>query len=113
MNQVDRGKGARIRVNRGCLGWVVILSSAALVWLVAGSLRAGDLARAYFATAHGPGATVTNVQIDAASPAVPPFWSVTVSGDVTEEGRTTPSYESHMILWVEPITGIVLGAGSG
>jgi hypothetical protein len=83
------------------------------VWLGAGWLRAADVARAYFAGAHGAGATVSNVSVDSQTPAIPPFWSVTIGGEVTEAGRTAPSYESHMILWIEPITGIVLGGGSG
>jgi hypothetical protein len=95
------------------VAWVVVLMVVLAVWLGLGSLRATTIARDAFAVAHGPGATVANVQIEGSGPAIPPFWSVTISGDVIEAGRTDPAYRSHMILWVEPITGSVFVGGSG
>jgi hypothetical protein len=83
------------------------------VWLVAGIVRAETVARDYFGTAHGLGATVADVHVEGSGPAIPPFWSVTISGDVIEAGKTTPSYRSALILWVEPITGWVIVNGAG
>ena len=91
----------------------VVIVAVLASWLGLGSLRATAVARDYFGQAHGPGATVANVQIEGAGPVIPPFWSVTISGDVIEAGRTTPVYQSHMILWVELITGWVFVNGSG
>ena len=79
---------------------MVVIAVVLAVWVGLGSLRATTIARAYFAQAHGPGATVANVQIEGAGPAIPPFWSVTISGHVIEAGSTTPAYQSHVILWV-------------
>jgi len=95
------------------LAGVVVLVVVLASWLGLGSLRATAIARDYFAQAHGPGALVANVQVEGAGPAIPPFWSVTISGDVIEAGRTTPAYRSQMILWVESITGWVFVSGSG
>jgi hypothetical protein len=51
--------------------------------------------------------------IDAASPGLPPFWEVNISGDVIEAGATTPAYRSNMRLWIEPLSGFVLENGAG
>jgi hypothetical protein len=93
--------------------WLLVIVVVLAVWLAAGALRAETVARDYFVTAHGSGATVAGVQVEGSGPAVPPFWSVTLSGDVIETGKTTPSYRSAMILWVEPITGWVIVTGAG
>jgi hypothetical protein len=90
----------------------VVLAVLFAGWLFVGNLRAEGLARDYFAHGHGT-ATVTNVTVDAISPAVPPFWEVDISGDVIEAGGTTPAYRSAMRLWVEPFTGVVFMNGSG
>lgn len=82
------------------------------VWLIVGLLRAEAVARDYYAHAHGS-ATVANVQSDGMAPGFPPFWQVQIHGDVIEAGRTSPSYESSMRLWVEPITGFVIVMGAG
>lgn len=95
------------------VAWVVVIVAVLATWLGLGTLRAAAIARDYFAGAHGPGATTANVRIEGAGPAIPPFWSVTISGDVIEAGRTTPAYQSHMILWVESITGLAFVIGSG
>ncbi len=95
------------------LAWLVVLAVVVTAWLGAGWLRAADIARTYFAGAHGAGSSVSKVSVDSQSPAFPPFWTVTIGGDVTEAGRAGPSYESHMILWIEPISGVVLNGGSG
>ena len=83
------------------------------IWLAAGLFRAETVARDYFAAEHGEGATVADVHVEGSGPAIPPFWSVTISGDVIEADKTTPAYRSAMILWVEPITGWVLVTGAG
>jgi hypothetical protein len=83
-----------------------------VAWITAGFLRADAVARDYFAHAHGS-ATVANVQSDAMTPGVPPFWQVQIRGDVIEPGRSGPAYQSSMRLWVEPITGFVIVMGAG
>ncbi len=93
--------------------WLLVFAVLVAVWLAAGIWRAETVARGYFATAHGEGATVANVQVEGSGPAIPPIWSVTISGDVMEAGKTTPSYRSAMILWVEPIAGWVMVNGAG
>ena len=82
-------------------------------WVLDGALRAEAAARAWFAGAHGPGATVENVEVTGVAPAIPPFWQVQISGDVVEAGRTTPSYRSYMSVWIEPLTGLGFASGSG
>jgi hypothetical protein len=82
-------------------------------WVALGVLRAESVARAYFAAAHGGGATLANVTIEGSGPAIPPFWSVRISGDVVETGQTTPVYRSHLILWVEPLSGWALVNAGG
>jgi hypothetical protein len=71
------------------------------------------VARAYFEGAHGDGATVTNVEVTGAIPLVPPFWGVSIDGDVREPGPNGQGYRSAMLLCLEPITGWVLVCGSG
>ena len=93
--------------------WLLVLAVLLAIWLAAGLFRAETVARGYFATAHGEGVTVADVHIEGSGPAVPPFWSVTINGDVIEAGNTTPSYRSAMVLWVEPITGWVIVNGAG
>ena len=87
---------------------MAVLVVALAAWLVIGVLRAEPVARAYFARAHGEGATVENVQVMTVAPAIPPFWAVNISGEVIEAGRTAPGYISAMWLWIEPVTGWVL-----
>jgi hypothetical protein len=91
----------------------IVLVGLLASWLGIGSLRTTTVARDWFALAHGPGSTVANVQVEGAGPAIPPFWSITISGDVIEAGRSTAAYRSHMMLWVEPVTGWVFANGSG
>jgi hypothetical protein len=55
---------------------------------------------------------VTNVETQL-SPVVPPFWSVSISGDVIQPGQTRPVYRSYMNVWVEPITGWVILMNAG
>lgn len=101
-----------MRLRRGRIVAVVVLGLVA-VWVAAVLVRSGGVARDYFASAHGTGSAATNVTIDGSGPAVPPFWSVTISGDVTEPGGTAPAYRSSMILWVEPVSGLVIVQASG
>lgn len=112
----EAGAAIRARTRRRVSArvvWLLLVLVALVVWLAAGHLRATAIAGDYFVRAHGAGASVTNVQVEGAGPAIPPFWSVTISGDVIEAGRTTPAYTSHMILWVEPVTGWVFVNGAG
>jgi hypothetical protein len=81
------------------------------IWLLMGLLRADLVARDYFAQIH-EGQTVTNVETHL-SPTIPPFWSVSIDGDVIQPGQTSPIYRSHMNVWVEPISGWVIMAGAG
>jgi hypothetical protein len=82
-------------------------------WLVIGAVRAPTVARDYFAAAHGSGATVTNVDIQGAIPLIPPFWGVSVQGDIQEPQMGSQRYISAMLLCIEPITGWVLVCGAG
>jgi hypothetical protein len=54
-----------------------------------------------------------NVGVEIEAPAIPPFWVVSISGDVIEAGRTSPGYRSAMLLVVEPFTGSVIVFGAG
>jgi hypothetical protein len=99
-------------MRRRWIALAVVLALAA-AWVLVGMVRAESAARAWFATAHGEGVTVANVEVTGVAPAIPPFWQVTISGDVVEAGRTTPAYRSYMIVWVEPVTGFGFANGSG
>jgi hypothetical protein len=102
------------RPARGRLARAIVVIAVALVaWLVIGVLRSGTVARDYFARAHGTGATVVNVDVEFEAPAIPPFWVVSISGDVIEAGGTSPVYRSAMLLVVEPFTGWVVVFGAG
>jgi hypothetical protein len=94
---------------RGCVIPLVLLAG----WLVVGAVRAPMVARDYFAGAHGAGATVTNVEIHGSIPLIPPFWGVSIQGDVREPQMTGPGYISAMLLCIEPITGWVIVCGAG
>jgi len=89
---------------------VLVLAGA---WVMFGIVRAETAARAWFASAHGLGATVSHVEVTGVGPAIPPFWHVTISGEVIEAGRTSPSYRSYMSVWIEPVTGFGFADGSG
>lgn len=99
---------------------VVLVAAAMVAWVAFGSLSHKDaidqahattLAREFFDGAHGSGAIVTNVQILSISLGndVPSHsaWKVNISGNVTEVGRTSPSYTSYMWLWVDAESGAV------
>ena len=92
---------------------LAIVVAALVVWLAIGAIRAPSVARDYFAHAHGTEATVSNVELRGAIPLVPPFWGVSVDGDVREPQMTGPGYKSAMLLCIEPITGIVIVCGAG
>jgi hypothetical protein len=92
---------------------LVVLAVLLAGWLVMGVLRSEAVARDYFAYAHGAGATVVNVGVQFQAPVIPPFWVVSISGDVIEAGRTSPVYRSAMLLVVEPFTGSVIVFGAG
>lgn len=86
-----------------------IIALAVAGWVVAGLLRAPALARDYLERLERPkqlsGVTMT------LGPAIPPFWSVHIVAKVTE--ATGTSYSTAQILWVEPISGLVLSLGAG
>jgi len=90
---------------------LAILGILVALWLVTGLVRADGVARDYFARIHD-GQTVTNVEIQL-SPAILPFWSASIDGDVTQPGQTNVVYQSHMNIWVEPITGWVILMSAG
>ena len=99
---------------RNTLARVLMVLAVLLAgWLVVGVLRSETAARDYFARAHGTGATVVNVGVQFEAPAIPPFWVVSISGDVIEAGGTSPVYRSAMLLVVEPFTGSVIVFGAG
>ncbi len=96
---------------RWIVAFVVLLVA---LWLAAGTLRAADLARAYFVGSHDPAQTLANVTVDGVGLAIfPPFWQVAVSGDVIEPGNTWVSYRLYMNVWVEPLSGFAFANGSG
>lgn len=90
---------------------LTILAVVLIVWLLAGLLRGDLAARDWFARIHD-GQTVTNVETQL-GPALPPFWSVSIGGDVTQPGQTSPAYRSQMTIWVEPISGWVIQLNAG
>ena len=92
---------------------IVVIAAVLAAWLVLGLLRSEAVARDYFAQAHGAGSTVVNVGVEFEAPAIPPFWVVSIRGDVIEAGGTSPVYLSAMLLVVEPITGWVIVFGAG
>ena len=94
----------------GCTGPTATAAPAAI-----DEARAGQIARGYFATAHGPGATLTDVREtdngvtnDTACGAK---WEVHMEGTVTESTGT--SYFSTMYLCVDPATGAVTRGPAG
>jgi hypothetical protein len=111
--EMDTSADARRSLRRGRplqrgLAVVVVLL---VVWVTVGILRAEAAARDYFAKSH-PGDTAANVTVQW-TPAIPPFWAVTIGGDVIEPGSPLPKYRSHMSFWIEPITGWVVSLGNG
>jgi hypothetical protein len=92
---------------------IVVIALVLAAWLMVGVLRSEAVARDYFAHAHGAGATVVNVGVEFEGPAIPPFWVVSIGGDVIEAGGTSPVYRSAMLLVVEPFTGSVTVFGAG
>jgi hypothetical protein len=107
--QLKSDERRRGRLKRG----LVVLSAVVSAWLIIGVVRSQAVARDYFARAHGAGATLVNVGIEFEAPAIPPFWVVSISGDVIEAGGTSPVYRSAMLLVVEPFTGWVVVFGAG
>lgn len=102
-------RSQRSRLARA-IGVIAVVLAA---WLIIGFLRSGAVARDYFAKAHGAGATVVNVGVEFEAPATPPFWVVSIRGEVIEAGGTSPVYRSAMLLVVEPVTGWVIVFGAG
>lgn len=82
-------------------------------WLLVGVLRAGTIARDYFDRAHSPAATISNIHVSSERPAIPPFWVVSIDGEVREPQMMGLGYVSAMILVVEPFTGWVFVFGTG
>jgi hypothetical protein len=98
--------------------WLGLLLGAAIVVGCSPRMdqaRAGQIARDYFAGAHGSGITLTDVREtdngitnDTACGAA---WEVLMEGTVTES--TGASYGSHMYLCVDPVSGAVTRGPAG
>lgn len=101
------------RHRKRALGRVLAVVAILLVlWIVAGALRAETAARDYF-DASAPGDTHANITVQI-TPALPPFWTVTMSGDVFEPDQpSVPKYRSYMSFWIEPLSGWVISLGNG
>jgi len=100
------------RRRRGRRGRVLLLLIG--IWLGAGLLRAETVARSYWANAHNAGATTAHVQVTFQSPFIPPFWWVSINGEVSEpQMGAGQGYDSAMLLVVEPIIGLVFVFGRG
>jgi hypothetical protein len=82
-------------------------------WLLVGVLRAGTIARDYFDRAHSPATTISNIHVSSEGPPIPPFWVVSIDGEVREPQMMGLGYVSAMILVVEPFTGWVFVFGTG
>jgi len=111
-NQSQSRPRRKSRLARTLVGVAFVIALLFGSSLLAGNLRADSLARDYFLAHHGS-STVVSVTIDAESPWIPPFWSVQISGNVIEPGRSSVTYRSHMWLLVEPISGLVVFNGAG
>jgi hypothetical protein len=110
-NTLSAGQAGSVRRAFSRVPWLLLLVLAA--WLVVGFLRAEPVARDYFAHVHGDGATIENVDVKGVIPLLPPFWGVSITGDVREPQMTGPGYLSAMLLVVEPFTGTVFVFGAG
>lgn len=77
--------------------------------------KAGQIARDYFATAHGTGIALTDVRETdfgvTGDTACGADWEVLMEGTVTESSGV--SYGSHMYLCVDPATGAVTRGPAG
>lgn len=82
----------------------IVLAIVGAVWVMGGAFRAAPAAQDWFLQ-HGAEVSLVNVRVDGVSLAIPPFWKVTVHGDVVEPGDATPAYRSHMVILIEPFTG--------
>lgn len=90
-------RGSRRRVGLAALLLVVL-------WLVVGFVRAPIVARGYIAAGESPRA---EIQIESLSlPVIPPFFVVQADATISEPGGAP--YWSRRVLWVEPLTGIVI-----
>ena len=73
-------------------------------------VTATRIATEFLVSGQGSGATVSNVKIDSIEPVVDggrPAWKVSISGEVTEAGRTSPSYTSHQMMYIYSDNGEV------
>lgn len=99
------------RHRRALVRGLAIVAILLVVWTVVGVLRAEAAARDYFGK-FAPGDTHANVTVQV-TPAIPPFWAVTISGDVIEPDQPYPKYRSYMRFWIEPLSGWVISFGNG
>ena len=97
----------------GCTGPTATTAPAAPAAI--DEARAGQIARDYFATAHGTGITLTDVRETdngiTNDTACGPNWEVLMEGTVTESTGT--SYGSTMYLCVDPASGAVTRGPAG
>jgi hypothetical protein len=98
----------RILHRRSIVAGAVLLAYVAF-WLALGQARSADLARSYFLGVHPPenGYVVTELEVTSAAPGIPPFWWVSIDGQVAESGAAGAAYTSALILWIEPLSGSV------
>ena len=99
-------RGRRALVRAATIAVILLVG-----WMIIGGLRAEAAARNHFSQS-APGDTHANVTVQV-GPAVPPFWTVTISGDVIEPGSPSPKYRSYMRFWIEPLSGWVISFGNG
>jgi hypothetical protein len=92
---------------------LAIVLAVVVGWLVVGAVRAPAIARDYYLGRQGPANTVTNLEVHTAIPLIPPFWGVSIDGDVSEPQMHGQAYVSAMLLCIEPFTGFVIVCGSG
>lgn len=96
-----RRRGRAVRV-------LAVLAVILVSWLAVGLMRVDTLAREYLA-AENPGSSLTSVRVWGVTPAIPPFWTASVSGDVALADGS--SYGSSLWLLIEPFTGWVAVLG--
>ncbi len=96
---------AQVRVRLRRRRALVLVLVIVVAYVAVGFTRAPAVAMEYV-TSLESGRRVSDVATST-FPVIPPFWIVDIQNQVTES--TGVSYESALILVLEPITGYVLG----